>query len=154
MIPIQPVTEENIRLYYGYPVMVVLRDGTEHIGILSRVGGGKLILNEQSIAETTGKKGKRNARVKAKGKGNKPVVTNPVLPTFPQPEPDPFSEFTPETFSGFPSPGFPSPGFTGETVPGPAAGPAVSPWGTPQNPFGGKVSLDMASVAMLFLLEL
>jgi len=42
---IDPVTEKQCKAYYGRPVYVMLHDGTQIIGILSKLDGGKLYLN-------------------------------------------------------------------------------------------------------------
>lgn len=52
MKAIQPISTEQCRPYYGKPVCVVLRDGTELFGTLSRFDGNKLILNEEATVST------------------------------------------------------------------------------------------------------
>jgi hypothetical protein len=51
MYRIHPITEESCRPHCGKPVLVILADGTEIQGVLSRVSGGKLYLNEEGGAE-------------------------------------------------------------------------------------------------------
>lgn len=46
MRPIHPINEEQCRPYYGQPVFIILKDGTELVGTLSRLDKGKLYLNE------------------------------------------------------------------------------------------------------------
>ncbi|MDQ8738166.1 hypothetical protein [Paenibacillus sp. LHD-38] len=45
MEPIFPLHEEVVSRYCGYPVCVVMNDGSRHVGILSSCGGGKVLLN-------------------------------------------------------------------------------------------------------------
>ncbi|TBL67923.1 hypothetical protein [Paenibacillus thalictri] len=44
---IHPVVEEHCRAHYGKTVLVVLNDGTQIPGVLSKVEGGKLYLNAE-----------------------------------------------------------------------------------------------------------
>jgi hypothetical protein len=76
MDPIYPVNEEICSRLIGAPVCAVLNDGTRHYGIISRVEGGKLILNddpEQDFVEASsyGKKGKSKANISAKQKSSR-----------------------------------------------------------------------------------
>ncbi|WP_419871783.1 hypothetical protein [Candidatus Pristimantibacillus sp. PTI5] len=48
MEPIFPLHEEVVNRYCGYPVCVVMQDGSRHIGILSSCGGGKVLLNAEA----------------------------------------------------------------------------------------------------------
>ncbi|WP_426451526.1 hypothetical protein ACP26L_05410 [Paenibacillus sp. S-38] len=43
---IHNICEEECKPHYGKPVVLLLRDGTEVYGTLSRIQGGQLILNE------------------------------------------------------------------------------------------------------------
>lgn len=72
MIPIHPISEDNIKRHCGLPVCAVLQDGTRHYGMLSRVDGGQLYLNEDApvaseVAFTSDrkKKGKASSSKKA-----------------------------------------------------------------------------------------
>ncbi|WP_282939888.1 hypothetical protein [Paenibacillus sp. RC67] len=51
---IHPINEDTCREHYGKPVLIILRDGSELVGILSQYDNDKLILNRQvAAAETT-----------------------------------------------------------------------------------------------------
>ncbi|WP_159885608.1 hypothetical protein [Paenibacillus puerhi] len=100
---IYPITEEECKPHCGKPVLILMQDGTEIYGTLSRVEGGKLYLGEEEGGESaaearatarskakklsarTGKKGK--ARVSgAKGGLNTlayPYGPTPASPFFP-----------------------------------------------------------------------
>ncbi|WJH37180.1 hypothetical protein N6H14_16910 [Paenibacillus sp. CC-CFT747] len=71
MYPIHPVTVESCKPHYGRLVCAVMQDGTQHIGILSRVHGGKLYLNEdaKTISASTRSKGKGKAKAKSAALG-------------------------------------------------------------------------------------
>lgn len=43
---IHPISEDTIKLHLGLPVCAILHDGTEHYGVISKIEGGKLILND------------------------------------------------------------------------------------------------------------
>jgi len=51
MKPIHPICEEQCREHYGKPVLVILRDGSELVGVLSRYDQDKLILNGETFPE-------------------------------------------------------------------------------------------------------
>lgn len=46
MEPIYPLTEEHLDQFRGQLVCVVMKDGTRHVGVLSRCRGGRLVLND------------------------------------------------------------------------------------------------------------
>lgn len=48
MEPIFPLQEVVVNRYCGYPVCVIMNDGTRHVGILSACGSGKVLLNAQA----------------------------------------------------------------------------------------------------------
>lgn len=101
MLPIHPITEEHCRPHYGKPVFVILTNGSELVGTLSRLEGGKLVLNEtegaKAVTEALARKRRRkpaavrSRRGKATVKENKPEVGA-----------EPFDAFG---FSGFPGGG-------------------------------------------------
>ncbi|MFD2615158.1 hypothetical protein [Paenibacillus gansuensis] len=71
MYPIYPITKDAVLPFSGQLVCAVLKDGTRHVGILSRVHNGKLILNEteENHRSTTVEKhpnGKKQANVSKK----------------------------------------------------------------------------------------
>ncbi|WP_052488066.1 hypothetical protein [Gordoniibacillus kamchatkensis] len=86
---IHPVTAATCRPHYGKPVLIYLTDGTEVTGILSRVQGSKLFLNEHIAAVppaeqtiTMRKKAKTGAKIHALKKApsagkNAPLVAAP-----------------------------------------------------------------------------
>jgi hypothetical protein len=98
MQPLYPVTEENCKPHYGKPVLLFTRDGTEVHGILSRVEGQKLYLNEEAAASASEKVAASKKKVKLKsvrkaGKAKKrsgtPIVSADVDPFFgPNPQAD------------------------------------------------------------------
>ncbi|MBU7320768.1 hypothetical protein [Paenibacillus oleatilyticus] len=53
MRPIYPINEEQCRPYYGQPVFIILKDGTELVGTLSRLDKGKLYFNETAASLQT-----------------------------------------------------------------------------------------------------
>ncbi|WP_019535943.1 hypothetical protein [Paenibacillus ginsengihumi] len=76
MVPINPISEETCRPHYGKPVCVILRDGTEIVGILSRVHEGSLILNEEDGVDKADTMKTRNGKsLPAKGRGKKTAGT-------------------------------------------------------------------------------
>jgi hypothetical protein len=64
MIPIHPIIRGNVEAHYGKPVYIVMKDGTEHIGILSRMKNGQLFLNEQPALDIQSSRGKASKRKK------------------------------------------------------------------------------------------
>lgn len=73
MEPIYPLTEEHLDRYRGQLVCVVMQDGTRHVGVLSRCRGGRLVLNDDEAypegdglqAEAAGRRsGRRRTRRK------------------------------------------------------------------------------------------
>jgi len=76
MEPIYPLTEENLNQFCGQPVCVVMKDGTRHVGILSRCRGGRLVLNDDapeaygSAAGQHEAEGKRRSRRRAGSRKN------------------------------------------------------------------------------------
>jgi hypothetical protein len=97
MQPLYPVTEENCKPHYGKPVLLFTRDGTEVHGILSRIVGQKLYLNEEAAASAPEKvvASKKKVRLKssvrkagkAKKRSGTPAVSADVDPFF---GPNPF----------------------------------------------------------------
>ncbi|AFH60058.1 hypothetical protein ACVNS2_05150 [Paenibacillus caseinilyticus] len=71
---IHNICEEECKPHYGKPVVLLLRDGTEVYGTLSRIHGGQLILNETAENGAAGnvtlnqKKSKKGTAPKAAGK--------------------------------------------------------------------------------------
>ncbi|MCP3773862.1 hypothetical protein NLX71_11125 [Paenibacillus sp. MZ04-78.2] len=73
MRPIYPINEEQCRPYYGQPVFIILTDGTELVGTLSRLDNGKLYFNEtaasiQSNANAPAKSKQTRAKSSSSGK--------------------------------------------------------------------------------------
>lgn len=101
MILTHPIQAEYCKPLIGQPVCIVLHDGTEHIGLVSRLEGGKIILNDTpGIDISTSKRAKKKPVKKARKNAA-----------------------------------------------------AVSAWGYPAFPFfGPRLALDLASIALLFLL--
>jgi hypothetical protein len=108
--PIYPVTAETCSRFAGMPVCVVLHDGTRHYGILSRVEGGKVILNDAPQALTASKKNRKQTNRQVKTSAKNKATSKPAS----------VSDF-----------GYGNPAFF---------------------PFGGRIALDLAAIAFLFLL--
>lgn len=84
MILTHPIQAEHCKLLIGQPVCIVLHDGTEHIGWLSRVENGKLVLNETpSLAVAASKAGKRTGAKKDRGKASVSAFWYPPFPPYP-----------------------------------------------------------------------
>lgn len=94
---IHPVTAENCRAHYGKPVLLYLTDGTEVTGVLSRVQGGRLILNEQAAAgqaakTVTLKKKKAKTKAKIHALKKSPVAGNSAFSSSAPLLADPFAQ--------------------------------------------------------------
>ncbi|SDE15862.1 hypothetical protein SAMN02799630_04854 [Paenibacillus sp. UNCCL117] len=123
---IYPVTEEDCKPHCGKPVLVLMQDGTEIYGVLSRVEGGKLYLGtEEGGAEATVE---TKAASRARAKANKKLPGRAGRKGKPQ---------TPGagavTTSAFPYGPYPYSG-------------------GPYYPGGGRFILDLALIALLFVL--
>lgn len=94
-----PIQEEYCEPFVGRYVCAVLEDGTRHIGILSGVGKGKLILNDQAgTASFDEEEAPGNSAKKKKKKGRKSetsvLETNSRTPAAPYGYgPSPFSAY-------------------------------------------------------------
>jgi hypothetical protein len=71
-----PVTEQTCREHCGKPVLIFLNDGSEITGMLSRVEGGKLYLNEQS--DTSDENQSDDETVASSSKKKKTVKTRAI----------------------------------------------------------------------------
>lgn len=115
-----PINEQMCSRLLGIPVCAVLHDGTRHYGIVGKVGGGKLILNDnQEHPESSGaaKKTKSKAKTSVEKKAaasrrNRRIMERARLSAFPDEE-------TEQSASPFP------------------------------NPFSERVALDLTSIAAL-----
>jgi hypothetical protein len=93
---IYPITEESCRAHSGKPVLLFLTNGTEIQGMLSRVEGGKLYLNEQPGSGRGDNTIRKKAKVRAKtGTAKKTsAAKNAPAPDFGspfyEPEPSPY----------------------------------------------------------------
>lgn len=90
MYLVHPVQEEQCRSLLGQPVVVVMRNGAEYFGILSKTRKGKLILNDRPSARNpaNSKKAATSARTR---KNKKAAVTAAPQPyAFPAPPAIPF----------------------------------------------------------------
>ncbi|TDF91844.1 hypothetical protein [Paenibacillus piri] len=62
---IHPISEASCREHYGKPVLVILKDGGEIAGILTKVGPDTLVLNgEADISSGKSRSPKRNMKSK------------------------------------------------------------------------------------------
>lgn len=83
MEAIFPLDEDHISRYCGYLVCAVMKDGSRHIGILSRCRNGELVLNEASPEHDDSHSGTtHNAKLKSgkKTKKGKPSVQTSAYP--------------------------------------------------------------------------
>jgi len=122
---IYPVDEATCTHFVGMPVCAVLHDGSRHYGVISRISGGKLILNESPEASTEGAK-IRSAKSKG-GSSGKARASKTVKNSRSESGGDKAG------LSAFPF-----------------AGPY--PGAFPFAPFGNRIALDLAAITLLFLL--
>lgn len=69
-----PLQEDVIHQYCGFPVCVVMNDGTRHVGILSSCQGGRVLLNADAgggAEAMLAKAQPKDSKKKKGGKGNK-----------------------------------------------------------------------------------
>lgn len=127
MDQIYPLQEDVVSQYYGMPVYIVMKDGTRHIGLLSRCAGGKLTLNgdpnvsvatepESAPVKSSKKSKKSGSKSKNQSQANAAMPDNPPVQT----QSYPFDPYYYEP--------------------------------RPYIPFREVISLDFAHVAYLFLL--
>ncbi|MGO4543651.1 hypothetical protein AB4Z29_02455 [Paenibacillus sp. 2TAB23] len=82
MEPIYPLHEDVVNRFCGYPVCVVMNDGSRHVGILSSCSGGKVLLNaeagelEANVTQTQPTVSKK----KKSGKGKKELPPKAAVP--------------------------------------------------------------------------
>ncbi|WP_281889583.1 hypothetical protein [Paenibacillus sp. YYML68] len=106
---IYPICEAECAPHYGKPVCVILRDGTEVMGVMSCIENGKLILGTDNTAEAevealtnaalpAAKRSKRSSKLRtsssklkraASSKARKQQVTTSAYPYGPYPYPYP-----------------------------------------------------------------
>ncbi|MGO4270496.1 hypothetical protein AB4Z22_11695 [Paenibacillus sp. TAF58] len=109
MQPIYPITDKTCRSLYGKHVLILLNDGSEIYGVLSRIEKNKLILNDDANPKlsTATKKTKKTI---SKSKAIKTKQAKPLDQTS-------FSGTAAESYSsfGFPLFGGMAPGYQGPT---------------------------------------
>lgn len=133
---IYPITDEACKPFWGRPVMVVMNDGTRHIGILSGIEKNQLVLNDDydrhnsSFAkEHKTEKSGRRAKLSAKnnGKNKKKQTAGEAVVSAYGPGPELAGPYGPEgNWQGYGSRPFPY--------------------------FGERLALDLAAVSLLFLI--
>lgn len=80
MYPIHPISQDTVKPLYGQLVCVMMKDGTRHVGVLSLLHKGRLILNDDSN-EQLGPVEKEPKQKKKKGnKIHKKSLTTSSLP--------------------------------------------------------------------------
>lgn len=125
MEPLYPLTTERIQPFCGNIVCVLMQDGTRHVGILSSCDKGRIILNDD--LEGAGKlyvnQRSGSESKAAAGSKKRGRKTKKTAPT---------AETSAFPF-GYPGQGY-YPGFY------------------PRYPFGGRRVLDLALIALLFLI--
>jgi len=80
MRQIHPISEESCKEHYGKPVLVIMKDGSEISGILTKLDNGKLILNGDSTAATTNAKASKRKTGKNKSKAKVSFSPFPLSP--------------------------------------------------------------------------
>ncbi|WP_424769387.1 hypothetical protein [Paenibacillus sp. sgz302251] len=125
MKQIYPLHEDVVQQFCGMPVCVVMNDGSRHIGILSSCRGGKLLLNADRDGGPEAMLKKAQPAVSKKKKGGKyKKENNPKVAK---------TEKTQLQTQSYPyDPYYYNP--------------------QPYYPWGGAVALDLAAIALLFLL--
>jgi hypothetical protein len=126
MEPLYPLTEERIRPFCGNIVCVLMQDGTRHVGVLSSCGKGRVILN----GELPGS-GKLYVN-QSSGGGTSTLAAGSKKRGRKARKSAPTAQTLAYPF-GYAGPGF-YPGFY------------------PRHPFGGELALDLALIALLFLI--
>lgn len=136
MEPIYPLTEEHLDRFRGQLVCVVMKDGTRHVGVLSRCRGGRLVLNEDAGGGEEG--GGRQAEASAKRRSRRRSGSRKGGGRTAGPE-HPDAAYA----AGFGSGGWAGPpDFGGEFRP---------PYG-PYGFFGPRLLLDLALIALVLLI--
>ncbi|ACS99788.1 hypothetical protein [Paenibacillus sp. JDR-2] len=104
MEQIYPLEEDIVSRYCGMPVYIIMKDGSRHIGMLSRCAGGKLTLNgdpnvssagePEDVPAKSSKKNKKSSKSKLQpqaksSKPEQPVQTQsyPFDPYYYEPRP-------------------------------------------------------------------
>lgn len=113
--------EDICSRFIGYPICAVLHDGARHYGIVSKVGGGKMILNDNAepapsagtSKRTTGKANTSHRRGGGTSRKKRSTANGPAR------------------LSAYPD------ALSGE-------------WSEPLSPFSQRVSLELKSIAGLF----
>ncbi|CAG7649007.1 hypothetical protein ACFQI7_27135 [Paenibacillus allorhizosphaerae] len=82
MKAIYPISAEKCRPFYGKPVCIFLKDGSEIFGTLSRVDGQKLILNEGPATAAAKAKASKTAVLSKKAASRKARPANESARTF------------------------------------------------------------------------
>ncbi|MDR6881711.1 hypothetical protein [Bacillus sp. 3255] len=82
MQPIHPISEKSCKSLCGKSVLLLLNDGSQVYGVLSRLDKNKLVLNDEArpklSTKTMSKKGKKTA--KAKSTQENAVQEEPAFP--------------------------------------------------------------------------
>ncbi|MCZ8522844.1 MULTISPECIES: hypothetical protein [Paenibacillus] len=98
---IHNICEEECKPHYGKPVVLLLRDGSEIYGTLSRISDGKLVLNEVEEAggasnlAVAGKKSLARKKGRTAKKAGRPDASTQSLGNGPYPGPYPYTPFYP-----------------------------------------------------------
>ena len=120
---IYPLHEEVVNQFCGYPVGVIMNDGTRHVGILSSCGGGRLLLNGGNggvgISEANLTEAQTQISKKKKGVKGKMEITDKSAQKKLQTQAYPYDPYY---------------------------------YDRPYNPWGEALFLDLALIAFLFLL--
>jgi hypothetical protein len=122
--PIYPLTEENLDQFRGQLVCVVMKDGTRHVGVLSRCRGGRLVLNDfddGNYGEIAGRQADAEAKRRSRRRSGSRKRDKPAEETAR------------------------ASGFVGEW------GAPYGPYG-PYGFFGSRLLLDLALIALVLLI--
>ncbi|ALS23787.1 MULTISPECIES: hypothetical protein [Paenibacillus] len=91
MTPIHPISEKVCKAFYGKPVCVILKNGAQFIGTLSRWEKGKLILNDEPAVKLQSKtKKSRAGKGRTGSKASKAAGVRTAAVPAPLPQVPPF----------------------------------------------------------------
>ncbi|MFD0679711.1 MULTISPECIES: hypothetical protein [unclassified Paenibacillus] len=82
---IHPINEEKCREHYGKPVLIILKDGGEIVGILTKLDNGQITLNGEATAATNRFRSTKKSSVKRNKNKAKARVSFSPSPFTPNP---------------------------------------------------------------------
>lgn len=136
MEQVYPLQEDIVSQYCGMPVYIVMKDGTRHVGLLTRCEGGKLTLNGEphatSAAELEAAPAKSSKKSKKSGSKSAAKSQSPMK-----------SQMQSQAKSSKPEPDVQTQSYPFDPY-------YYEP--RPYIPFRDIITLDFALIAFLFLL--